>query len=190
MSHTEVTILRLRSFFLCPSFSFLFSVAGRSRVELVHLRLSTTFGLGDAAADVYLISTSSPVNPLSNGLALRPSGLGEMILARKWVRRIVIGGRVELAVIVMLSCRGEINEQWPLNPGLDVLSLCNCCLITICLMTLRWMIGMETTLLAAPLLLVFMPILLLPIRQHFRQFRYVFITLQWFWHQFRNMIRR
>ena len=52
------------------------------------------------------------------------------------------------------------------------------------------MIGMETTLLAAPLLLVFMPILLLPIRQHFRQFRYVFITLQWFWHPFRNMIRR
>ena len=29
---------------------------------------------------------------------------------------------------MLISCRGEINKQWPLNPGLDVLSLCNCCL--------------------------------------------------------------
>ena len=31
--------------FLCPALGVLFSVAGRPRVELVHLRLSTTFGL-------------------------------------------------------------------------------------------------------------------------------------------------
>ena len=131
--HTPFEIV----FFLCPALGVLFSVAGRSRVEMKR----RIFGL--------------------DGLCRQTDWrwsfrLGKILVPRKYKREWLWSGDAsQLVVIVMLiSCRGEINEQLTqrVDSWTQVWTLC----LPLCLMTSGWMVDMEATL-AAPRLLALMP---------------------------------